>query len=172
MSEIEDFENAIKRLDKDLQELEDISNHLNEVKGFANRTKELGEKFDAHLETSAELFKSSTNKLESFIEDNGEHITQLVESHKELSGRVKDMEDKVTVLNTKTESIAKELSQTIKQLEKDLVRINNENFEKAKKLLQKQAESIETTRTRIIYLLIPILLILCFLLINTFANIV
>jgi|AntRauTorcE11898_2_1112593.scaffolds.fasta_scaffold00461_1 chromosome segregation ATPase len=161
MSDTKDFDTAIKRLNKDLKELESVSKHLNEVQKFAGQTKELGKKFDTHLEYSAELIESSTDKLDSFIDENGENIEALTKSHQELQSRVKDMEDKVTVLNTKTEAIAKELTLKIQQLEKELKRSNQEYF-------NQQVENVVKSRNVIIYFLVPILILLIILVAKAF----
>lgn len=165
MSDTQNFENAIKRLDKDLQELESVANHLDEVKKFAAQTKELGEKFDIHLEYAADLIDDSTDKLDAFAEENSERIKALTDSHQGLRDRVKDMEDKVTVLNTKTEAVSKELSLKIEQLQKELKRSNKEYY-------SRQVEEIENSRNKIIYLLLPILLLLFFLVANLFGKFV
>lgn len=171
MSNTDKFNSTLKRLDDDLRELESISNHLQEVKSFSNEIKELGTKFNKHLTESSKLVKESTLNLNDFTSKNSDKINNLTQSHQKLADRIKDMEDKVTVLNTKTESMAKDIGNTIKQSHKGLstlltsIEKQNSEYHKIK------MNELQGNRKLILYLIIPILLMLIFLVIDVFVNI-
>ena len=157
MSKTKEFETALARLDEDLSELESLSTHLREVKAFSEETKELGAKFNKHIEESAKLVEDSTNSLNKFVDENGANIKALTDSHQSLAGRVKDMEDKVTVLNTKAETMAKDIGRQIKNTETKL--------EATSKTLK---EHVEKQSKLILYFSIPSILILITLMILAF----
>lgn len=162
MSTTNDFDSALNRLDKDLEELESVSQHLKEVKAFTDETKELGEKFNQHLKESSKLVEKSTKSLEKFVSENGTIIKELTDSHQKLAGRVKDMEDKVTVLNTKTEAISKDIGTQIVQVRsvlEDQIESLKKNHEKYH---QVELEKIDLNKKMILYLLIPVLLFLIY----------
>lgn len=162
MSTTNEFDSALKRLDNNLQELESVSNHLNDVKTFTDETKKLGSKFAQHLEESSKLVEKSTKNLDKFVSENGAKIKELTDSHQQLAGRVKDMEDKVTVLNTKTEAMSKEIGIQIVQV-RNVLEEQIESFKKKhEKYHRVELENIDLNKKVMLYLLIPVLLFLVY----------
>ncbi len=168
MASKKEFDTVLERLDKDLEELESVSTHLKEVKSFAENTKELGKKFTEHINKASQLVEDSTKRLDDFVQENGSKIKELTESHQKLAGRVKDMEDKVTVLNTKTESLSKEIGNYVNQLEKSFTKTIEEAKKDNKILSKRMIEHQETNRKIVIYLMIPTLLMLVALIIGVY----
>lgn len=160
MSTSQEFDNALARLDEDLNELESLSSQLREVKAFTEKTKELGEKFNKHIEECANLVEEGTDSLNKFITENGESIKALTESHQSLAGRVKDMEDKVTVLNTKTEAMSKEIGAKINQAQKNLGNLIQNHVKHSEKLHKEVIEKTDANKKWLIYLMIPVILML------------
>lgn len=162
MAGTNDFESALKRLDKDLEELESISAHLRQVETFTKETKELGKNFAEHIKTASQLVEEGTKNLNSFVEENSSKIKELTESHQKLAGRVKDMEDKVTVLNTKTEAMSKEIGNQIDQL-KNALQGQVEGLEKKhEKHHSLELEKIDLNKRVTLYLGIPVILFLIY----------
>jgi methyl-accepting chemotaxis protein len=162
MSRTKEFDTALERLDKDLEELESVSTHLKEVKSFVEDTKELGKKFTEHIHKASQLVEDSTKSLDNFVEENGSKIKDLTDSHQKLAGRVKDMEDKVTVLNTKTEAMSKEIGNQIDQL-KNALQGQVEGLEKKhEKHHSLELEKIDLNKRVTLYLGIPVILFLIY----------
>ena len=168
MTTTNEFDSTLKRLDNNLQELESISNHLKDVKTFTDETKKLGSKFTQHLEESSKLVEKSTKSLDEFVSENGAKIKELTDSHQRLAGRVKDMEDKVTVLNTKTEALSKELGILIKQLENNLGNAIQTLRKQQDEVHIKQIEELLFNRKLLIYFMIPVLLLMLIILYGVF----
>ncbi|MEP2445794.1 MAG: hypothetical protein ABJI69_01090 [Balneola sp.] len=86
-----------------------------------------------------------------------------------MAVRVKDMEDKVTVLDTKTEAYSRELGKLIDSSEKNLKKLIEDLEKKQSKMGGDILEGIGTNRKVFIYLMIPVLIILVLLIVNVFA---
>lgn len=170
MSTTKEFDTVLKRLDKDLEKLESVSAHLEKVESFAKDTKEIGNKFNECIQNVALLVEKSTKSLDSFVQENGSKIKELTDSHQQLSGRVKDMEDKVTVLNTKTEALSKEVANHVHQLEKIIMSSIDDAKKENRALSKKMMDMQEKNGKFIIYFMIPVLILLVAIIIGVYIE--
>lgn len=162
MASTKEFDSALERLDKDLEELESVTTHLKKVEAFTKDIKELGKKYTEHIEKASQLVEEGTRNLNVFVKENGSKIKKLTDSHQKLAGRVKDMEDKVTVLNTKTEAMSKEIGNQITQV-KNVLEGQVEGLEKKhEKHHSLELEKIDLNKRVILYLGIPVILFLIY----------